>query len=105
MIQTGTSQLSPELIHQWWLNCSSAVCTLPQEHTHEWIALINEAVRNYRLFIQSTHSNDQRYYRNLCRESMAKTRWELMLISMYGFIPQEEIRALEELQTSIEQSL
>ncbi|MCK5241484.1 hypothetical protein KAR34_03435 [bacterium] len=105
MIQTATSQLSPELIHQWWHTCSSAACTLPQEHTHEWITLISEVVRNYRLFVQSTNSIDQRYYRNLCRESIAKTRWELTLISMYGFIPQEEIKALEELQTSIEQSL
>jgi hypothetical protein len=105
MIQTSTSQLSPELIQQWWHNCSSTACSLPREHTHEWIKLISEVVRSYRRFIQSTNSVDQRYYRTLCRESMAKARWEFMLISMYGLIPQKELVSLEELQTNIEQSL
>jgi len=105
MINTAVSQSSFELIRQWWHNCSSTACSLPKEHTQEWLNLISEVVRNYRLLTHCTHPSDQRFYRKLCQEALVKSRWELMLISMYGYIPQDELHSLEALQTSLEQSL
>ncbi|MBN1596447.1 hypothetical protein JW933_11025 [candidate division FCPU426 bacterium] len=105
MFTTATSHPSKQIIQKWWHNCSSTACTLPPEHTQEWLNLISEVVRNHRLFLLSQDPAEKRFYRKRCIEALVKSRWELMCIAMYGLIPQEQIQELEKLQTSLAKSL
>ncbi|MCD4814070.1 hypothetical protein K8S19_10320 [bacterium] len=96
---------SSDLIQKWWLTYSSTACSLPPEYSHAWINLISEVVRHYRLLLHCTHPSDQRFYRKLCLQAMAKSRWELMLTSMYGHLAPQQTQKLEHLQSSLEQSV
>lgn len=105
MSTLSISEPSSQLMHEWWHHCSSTACSLPQEHTQEWLNLISDVVRNYRLLLHSAGPRDIRIFRTRCRQALVKSRWELMLISMYGYIPQEQVQSLEKLQCALESSL
>jgi len=97
--------MQTELIQRWWHDCSSKACRLPREHAQTWFRLINQVVRHHRLYRQSGKYADQRTHRSRCRRALTQARWELMLLSMYGLIQPAELKALEELQCSLERSL
>ncbi len=102
---SAVSEPTAMLVQTWWQNFSSKACSLPQEQTQGWLDLISTFVRNYHRLLHSSRPADQRLYRERCQDALAKSRWELMLISMYGYIPQQEMAILQELQASLEKSL
>ncbi len=98
-------QNTAAIIDKWWHNCSMTACILPKEHTEEWLDLISQVVRYYRLMQHCQQASDQKQYRSLCQHALAKAKWELMLLSIYGHISKDQMKGLEELQSSLEQAL
>lgn len=106
MISTAyASRISAELVERWWHNFTSAACSLPREHSREWIQLISQVVRYYRMLLNSSQTSSKRAYWSLCRSALAKSRWELMLLSIYGYISPAQMFNLDELQKTLERSL
>lgn len=99
------TQVSANIIDQWWHDCSSTACYLPKEQTEEWLELISQVVRYFRLMQHCKNSADQKHFRTLCQHALAKSKWELMLLSVYGQIPQKQLHSLESLQHSLEKDL
>lgn len=98
-------QNTASIIDHWWHDCSMTACILPKEHTEEWLELISQVVRYYRLMQHCKNPSDQKHYRGLCQHALAKSKWELMLLSIYGHISNKQMKSLEELQVSLEQAL
>lgn len=105
MHHVSSPQNKAAVIDRWWHDCSMAACVLPKEQTAEWLELISQVVRYYRLMEQCPSQADQKHYRKLCQHALAKSKWELMLLSIYGHISKKEIKSLEELQSDLEKAL
>ena len=98
-------QPSSSIIDQWWHDHSTTACILPKEHTEEWLDLISKVVRYYRLMRNCKNPADQKHYKNHCQHALAQSRWELMLLSIYGHISKRQMKSLEKQQLSLENTL
>jgi hypothetical protein len=105
MQNVSSPQDTATVIDRWWHDCSLTAITLPHEHNEEWLDLISKVVRYYRLMDHCTNPTDQKYYRRLCQHALAKSKWELMLLSIYGHISQQQLHSLERLQNDLERAL
>ncbi|MEW6515452.1 MAG: hypothetical protein AB1439_00920 [candidate division FCPU426 bacterium] len=105
MLPVSAPFVSDHLLQRWWQQCSATACTLPREYTSEWLQLISRVIRYYRRWLRCSRPSDGRLYRTRCRHTLAKSRWELMVLSMYGYIPSDRLNQLEKLQTALEHSL
>lgn len=85
--------------------CRASARPLLREHTAEWLQLIAWVIRYYRGVLRCSRSRKGRYFRTRCRQTLQQSRWELMLLSMYGFIPSEHLSQMEQLQVALERSI